>query len=144
MGPLPPRGSIPPRRDSFHAHPAPIPPDAMPRMHMQMADPGPPQGLAPIHLPPAQGRGSAVLPGIAELTTGVSPYSTPAYSVVPTASPVHSAAGSPYLHGLHMYQPPEPHGAPKRPASPGSVQREATRRRHMEMRYEDSERRYLP
>ncbi|KAK3315305.1 MYB DNA-binding domain-containing protein [Apodospora peruviana] len=100
--------------------------------------PGPAIGLAPIHTGGfSQGRN--VLPSVAELTTGVSPYSTPAYSVgVPSASPVHSATASPgpYLPALSSYPPPplhqqEPPGAKRRgsPEYPGS--RESSRRRQL-------------
>ncbi|KAK3946169.1 MYB DNA-binding domain-protein [Diplogelasinospora grovesii] len=42
--------------------------------------PGHGPGLAPIHQPTTTSRGGNMLPSVAELTTGISPYSTPAYS----------------------------------------------------------------
>ena len=98
--------------------------------------PGPSLGLAPIQTGSfSQGRGG-MLPSVAELTTGVSPYSTPAYSAgVPSASPVHSATASPgpYLPALSNYPPPpqqpEPSSAGKRRASPDYGSRETSRRR---------------
>lgn len=107
--------------------------------------PGPGPGLAPIQgLPP--GRGAGMLPGVAELTTGVSPYSTPAYAMggMPTASPVPSARASPgpLLPALHYPPPHEPAGS-KRRASPGTEMgsRETSRRRHLDPRQEEMERR---
>ncbi|KAK4207018.1 MYB DNA-binding domain-containing protein [Rhypophila decipiens] len=96
------------RRDSIPPRPSYMAPD--------LADPGyglpgPSLGLAPIQTSSfSQGRGG-MLPSVAELTTGVSPYSTPAYSMgVPSASPVHSANASPgpYLPSLSSYPPPPP------------------------------------
>ncbi|KAI0601859.1 hypothetical protein F4775DRAFT_356759 [Biscogniauxia sp. FL1348] len=79
-----------------------------------------------------------LLPGVAELTTGVSPYSTPAYSVgVPSASPAHSAATAspgPYMPPLN-YPPIEPAGASakrRRQPSPEIINPETSRRRHLE------------
>lgn len=141
-GPLPGR-AIPTRRESIPTRPPPMPPDTGDRP--PMGDLGPQTGLAPIHLPPVPGQGSGMLPGIAELTTGVSPYSTPAYSVgMHSASPVQSASGSPYLSGMPYYHPAEAPGSSKRPASPASSHREANRRRNMGARYEEGERGYMP
>jgi hypothetical protein len=94
--------------------------------------PGP--GLAPIQTM-GHGRGG-LLPSVAELTTGVSPYSTPAVSVgVASASPVHSGTASPgpLLPSLGSYPPLEPIGA-KRRASPDMHHRETSRRRHLDPR----------
>ncbi|KAI1480362.1 hypothetical protein F4774DRAFT_81252 [Daldinia eschscholtzii] len=56
--------------------------------------------LAPIQTQSQPPR-PAMLPGVAELTTGVSPYSTPAYSLpLPNTSPGISSASSP--NGLYM------------------------------------------
>lgn len=72
----PPSGQVVPnRRDNIPVRPPPMPPDATGRP--PMAALGPPQGLAPLHLPAAQGHG-VILPPIAELTIGVRPHSTPA------------------------------------------------------------------
>lgn len=118
--------------------------------------PGPPfGGLAPIQttsLGPGQGRGG-VLPSVAELTTGVSPYSTPAYSVgAPSASPIHSATASPVpllpplgysSSSSYGYTHLESSSGSKRRASP-DVSRETSRRRHMYPRSEDGDYPLLP
>lgn len=91
--------------------------------------------LAPIQ-PQSQPR-PGILPGLAELTTGVSPYSTPAYSVgVPSASPAHSATASPgpFLPAL-SYPPLEPAGS-KRRRSPELGPPDPSRRRHLDSRPE--------
>ncbi|KAK4240288.1 snRNA-activating protein complex subunit 4 [Achaetomium macrosporum] len=103
-------------------------------------------GLAPIQTSnpfgsgqgPSQGGRGGTLPSLAELTTGVSPYSTPAYSI---SGGVHSGTASPggaplgpLLPAFLPYPAPlEPAGsaAAKRRASPPDVgTREASRRRH--------------
>ena len=95
---------------------------------------GPGFGLAPIQTTNVgQGRGG-LLPSVAELTTGVSPYSTPAYSVgVPSASPVHSATASPgpLLPSMSTSYPPLESAGGKRRASPETGARETSRRRHL-------------
>ena len=141
-GPLPGR-AIPTRRDSIPTRPPPMPPDVVD--HPSMAELGSHPGLAPIHLPAVPAQGSGMLPGIAALTTGVSPYSTPAYSVgMHSASPVHSASASPYLSGMPYYQSVEPPGGLKRSTSPGPSYREASRRRPTDPRYDEVERRHMP
>ncbi|KAK7977560.1 hypothetical protein PG988_005050 [Apiospora saccharicola] len=75
----------------------------------------PPGGpLAPIQSQSQQRPG--MLPGLAELTTGVSPYSTPAYSIgIPSVSPAQSATASPGLYMSTMAYPPlEPAGSKRR------------------------------
>ncbi|RYO93802.1 hypothetical protein DL764_007921 [Monosporascus ibericus] len=122
--------------------------------------------LAPIQTPhqsPRQQslRGTGMmLPGVAELTTGVSPYSTPAYSiaggarggggagVVPrsaAASPVGVASPGPFGHPAHPpppllgagaaigYAALEPIGGSKRRRSSGSPEM-SRRRQHLEPR----------
>jgi hypothetical protein len=88
-----------------------------------------------------------MLPGISELTTGVSPYSTPAYSVgVPSVSPVPSATASPgSIHsGMPPYHPQlELPSTSKRPGSPALGPRETIRRRHLDPRQEEMERRRM-
>ena len=70
-------------------------------------------------------RGTHFLPSVAEMTTGVSPYSTPAYAMS-TAMTSGYAAPGPILPTLGMYSMrPE---AKRRP-SPDPGAREATRRR---------------
>lgn len=93
------RESIPPRHHHYQHHlqpPSPQDPYSMP---------GP--GLPPIQPgAPGQGRGGT-LPGVAELTTGISPYSTPAYSLsVPTTSPAASSTASPGPGGSGQSLPP--------------------------------------
>ncbi|KAJ0279733.1 hypothetical protein COL940_006595 [Colletotrichum noveboracense] len=145
ISPIPGGRVIAARRESIPGRP-PMGPD--PNEGVQLAGIGPPggPGLAPIQgLPP--GRGAGMLPGVAELTTGVSPYSTPAYAMggMPTASPVPSARASPgpLLPALH-YPPHEPAGS-KRRASPGTEMgaRETSRRRHLDTRQEEMERRRM-
>ncbi|KAH8677405.1 myb-like DNA-binding domain-containing protein [Xylariales sp. PMI_506] len=89
--------------------------------------------LAPIQ-PPGQPR-PGMLPGLAELTTGVSPYSTPAYSAgVVGASPSQSttASPSPFLPAM-AYPPLEPSGS-KRRRSPDIGPPDPNRRRHLDPR----------
>ncbi|KAI2610970.1 uncharacterized protein GGS25DRAFT_175809 [Hypoxylon fragiforme] len=99
---------------------------------------GYPQPLAPIKTRDRQPP-SGVLPGIAELTTGVAPYSTPAYSLpVPSASPVLSATASPgpYMSPIG-YPSMEPTGS-KRRRSPDThlMSPDMNRRRHLDLRAE--------
>lgn len=140
------RESLPPRSSFVHEQAeygyGPPPPAAYGLAPIQTAGlgPGPGQGI----------RGATVLPSVAELTTGVSPYSTPAYSISgagagggggagpSSTSPVHSATASPgpLLPALSPYPPLEPPGIGKRRASPdvGGGVREPTRRRHLQPR----------
>ncbi|XXG97060.1 hypothetical protein Hte_003354 [Hypoxylon texense] len=92
--------------------------------------------LAPIQTlnqPPRPG----MLPGVNELTTGISPYSTPAYSLpMPSASPALSSTASPGPYMTTMGYPPlEPAGA-KRRRSPETnhISPEMSRRRHLDPR----------
>ncbi|RYP92383.1 hypothetical protein DL770_001483 [Monosporascus sp. CRB-9-2] len=123
--------------------------------------------LAPIQTPHQSPRQQSLrgpgmmLPGVAELTTGVSPYSTPAYSiggggrggsgagVVPRsagASPAGVASPGPFGHPAHPPPPPppgagaamgyaalEPVGGSKRRRSSGSPEM-SRRRQHLEPR----------
>ncbi|CAJ2511562.1 Uu.00g071870.m01.CDS01 [Anthostomella pinea] len=113
----------------YQTHPHPHAPDVFAYPHhggplapiqTQMQPQGPPPPPPPQQLPPQQasrqgGGGGMVLPGVAELSTGVSPYSTPAYSAgVPSASPAHSArTASPGPYGPSLGYPPlaEPGGS---------------------------------
>ncbi|KAH7366867.1 myb-like DNA-binding domain-containing protein [Plectosphaerella cucumerina] len=151
---------VPPR--TLSARRESLPPPPPPPGHM-MPDPnegytpsglgpgGP--GLAPIQSHPSSrgggGGGGGALPGLAELTTGVSFYSTPAYSTAaPTGPPsILSASASPrtasLLPSFHYLPPQEPTGA-KRRASPGSEgPRETSRRRHFDPRQEEVDRQRL-
>jgi len=109
---------------------APRPPGPEPPEPLYYGPGGP--GLAPIQAGPHQGRGG-MLPGVAELTTGVSPYMTPAYATgMPTTSPVPSQTASPGPVGPGMYLDP---GAGKRRASPDSGHRDM-RRPQFDPRYD--------
>ncbi|TRX97537.1 hypothetical protein FHL15_001815 [Xylaria flabelliformis] len=130
---MPPTRPLASRRESLPTHHLPPPPE-----HLEVAY-GYPHvhgggHLAPIqthHPPPRPG----MLPSVAELTTGVSPYSTPAYSVgVPSASPVHSATASPgpYMPPLGYPQLDPASGGSKRRRSPEGPPYETSRRRHFE------------
>jgi hypothetical protein len=84
------RDSIPRRHYQYQHHLRPPSPDDA------YSVPG--STLPPIQPGAAvQGHGRAgALPGVVELTTGISPYSTPAYSLsLPTASPAASGTASP-------------------------------------------------
>lgn len=167
---LPPQGGRPlaARRESIPDRPPP-PPSIPPSMGHAPLGPndslalaalgGPghhPQGLAPIQAQPlARGGGGGMLPGLHELTTGVSPYSTPAYAMGPggiqAASPVPSQTASPgpgpMLPALGNYPslpPPLEASGSKRRASPPDVgSRETSRRRHHDPRHDDPERRRM-
>ncbi|KAI2625505.1 hypothetical protein GGS21DRAFT_546580 [Xylaria nigripes] len=130
---LPPARPLASRRESFSAHHLPPPPEHL-EVSYGYSHPHGGGHLAPIQTqtpPPRPG----MLPSVAELTTGVSPYSTPAYSVgVPSASPVHSATASPgpYMPPLG-YPPLEPApGSSKRRRSGDVLPYETSRRRHLE------------
>lgn len=100
--------------------------------------------LAPIQSQSGHSR-PGMLPGLAELTTGVSPYSTPAYSVgVPTLSPAQSATASPgpFMPAL-TYPPLEPTGS-KRRRSPETDPPDPNRRRHMDPGSESAIPRHMP
>lgn len=122
-------GPMPPRRES-------MPPRPTPEYLYEAAGhhaPGP--GLPPLQTGRERGSvGGMQLPSVAELTTGVSPYSTPAYSLGGvSASP--SATASPRasaLQGLPVNYSPDGSigGSSKRGRSSPDSGREATRRRH--------------
>ncbi|ROT40283.1 myb-like DNA-binding domain-containing protein [Sodiomyces alkalinus F11] len=113
--------------------PPPTPPPivADPNEGLPMGAAG--SGLPPIHShPPPRGQDS--LPGLAELTTGVSPYNTPAYSMAPpgmSPGPPTKASPGSFLPPVQYQQPHEPTRY-KRRASPGTDMghRETSRRRH--------------
>ncbi|KAI1266243.1 hypothetical protein F5Y18DRAFT_24699 [Xylariaceae sp. FL1019] len=132
---IPPTRPLASRMETIPAHHLPPPPE-----HVDIAygypithGGGP---LAPIQTS-NQNLRPAMLPGVAELTTGVSPYSTPAFSTgVPSASPVHSARTSPgpYMPPL-AYPSLEPApGGSKRRRSPESYPYEPNRRRNFDSR----------
>ncbi|KAM0282558.1 hypothetical protein ACHAQH_002926 [Verticillium albo-atrum] len=116
------------RRESL---PPPPPPQVAQQMQQmqQMHEPGP--GLAPIQsrVGTIGGMGGGALPGLAELTTGVSPYTTPAYVLGGLGPPGRSPGASPLGTGL-QYGMGEGLPGIKRRASPGGeLQRETSRRR---------------
>ncbi|KUJ08451.1 uncharacterized protein LY89DRAFT_330606 [Mollisia scopiformis] len=77
------------------------------------------------------GRGGQLLPSVAEMTTGVSPYNTPAYAMsMPMSGGGYSSPG-PQLPGIGMMGPGPgmSRGDGKRRASPDAGPRESTRRR---------------
>lgn len=123
---IPPRGSsLPPRRES-------MPPRPTTSDFLYETGPAPGPGLPPIQR--ATGGGERMqLPSVSELTTGVSPYSTPAFSLggvsaspSATASPRTSALPVPPLN----YSPDGTPGGSKRGRDSPGTGREAIRRRH--------------
>ncbi|KAM0814930.1 putative Myb-like DNA-binding domain-containing protein [Seiridium cardinale] len=141
-GPPPgrPLGPVPPRK-------SPGAPPHMPIHFEHGESPGYTHSggpLAPIQSQSSQSR-PGVLPGLAELTTGVSPYSTPAYSIgVPTASPAQSSTASPgpFLPAI-TYPPLEPAGS-KRRRSPDLGSQDPNRRRHLDPGLEQTIPRHMP
>ncbi|KAI5862338.1 hypothetical protein GGS23DRAFT_93953 [Durotheca rogersii] len=115
------RDSIPPHLPVYAEHPAET--YAYSLAPIQTSNPTPRQGM---------------LPGVAELTTGVSAYSTPAYSIaMPGASPMSSVTASP---GSYMtpvgYPPLEPAGSKRRRSFENNVSPDLSRRRHIDSRPE--------
>jgi len=72
------------------------------------------------------GRGGQLLPSVAEMTTGISPYNTPAYAMSMPMGGGYSSPG-PLLPAIGMMGGARPEG--KRRASPEMGPRETTRRR---------------
>ena len=160
MPPHTPTGrTLPSRRESLPPRPTFAPPEQPEYVYGPAPGQGPGPGpgigvgvgLAPIQTTTTTtttttnlGRGG-MLPGVAELTTGISPYSTPAYSVsgggagaggYPSASPIHSATASPgpgtLLPALSPYPTLEPAGTVKRrPSPPDTAARETSLRRQL-------------
>ena len=122
MGGVPGGRTIISRRESI---PPPPPPPMASDPNEVHYIPGP--GLAPIQNTP-QPRGSGLLPGVAELTTGVSPYSTPAGAA---NSLTTTSSQGPMLSTLSSYSTIEPAGSKRRAASPDRAQRETSHRRRM-------------
>ncbi|RSL65092.1 hypothetical protein CEP53_003839 [Fusarium sp. AF-6] len=112
------RESIPPPPPP----PMPMGPDHPKEVHYV---PGP--GLAPIQNQPPP-RSAGMLPGVAELTTGVSPYSTPAG--VPNVGSIAAASQGPLFSSLASYSM-ESAGSKRRASSPDRLQHEANHRRRM-------------
>jgi hypothetical protein len=101
--------------------------------------------LAPIQTQSSHSRAPGILPGLAELTTGVSPYSTPAYSLgAPTASPAHSATASPGpFFPATAYAALDSAGS-KRRRSPEMGPHDPNRRRHLDPGLEKAIPRHMP
>lgn len=82
-------------------------------------------GGSGMQMPMPMGRGGPFLPSVAEMTTGVSPYTTPAYAMSMSMGGGYSSPG-PMLPALGMYSVrPDV----KRQRSPDMGSREASRRR---------------
>ncbi|KAI1117535.1 hypothetical protein F5Y14DRAFT_352895 [Nemania sp. NC0429] len=131
---LPPARPLASRRESLPTHHLPPPPEPH-EVAYGYVHPHSGGHLAPIQAqkpPPRPG----MLPTFAELTTGVSPYSTPAYSAgLPSASPVPSSTASPGPYMPPLGYPPLDSAAAssKRRRSPeGPPPYETSRRRHLE------------
>lgn len=124
-----------------------------PQQH-QHAGPGLPPiqtgGGPPPLQPQERAGGSGALPSFAEITTGVSPYSTPAYSLGASPAPSNTDSPGPSAgHGFLAYstggygvatgpEPPTSAGAAgKRRASPNVELREHRRRYLQSPRYDD-------
>lgn len=126
-------------------HPMPTSVTSMPPQQQQPPHPSDyTYKLGPGTLPPIQPqpRVPGPLPGVAELTTGVTPYSTPPSVHLSGAPPPppgmhHGMAPQQQQHGHqpgpppHMYAEQDP-GRMKRPGSPDSRLRESNYRRRME------------
>ncbi|KAI0874844.1 hypothetical protein GGS24DRAFT_326744 [Hypoxylon argillaceum] len=127
---LPPARPLASRRESLPTHHLP-PPEHL-EVAYGYAHPHSGGHLAPIQAqkpPPRAG----MLPTFAELTTGVSPYSTPAYSVgVPSASPVPSGTASPGPYMPALGYPSHESASSKRRRSPDVPHYDTSRRRHLE------------
>jgi hypothetical protein len=109
------------RRDST---PRSVPP-ASPNDGLALAAIGGNGGMAM-----GMGRGGQLLPSVAEMTTGVSPYNTPAYAMsmsMPMAMGGGYSSPGPLLPAIGMMGGARPEG--KRRASPDMGPRETTRRR---------------
>jgi hypothetical protein len=96
--------------------------------------------IAPLHAPGQLGRSGGYLPSVTELTTGISPFSTPAYSTSPFPGPSSGASterGSlPPLTGATVFEPPDDQSRGKRRGSPSEGPRDPVRRRHHDPRYD--------
>lgn len=111
-----------------------MPPRPTPSEFMyETGPPAPGPGLPPIQPGRERGGGGGMqLPSVAELTTGVSPYSTPAYSLGGlSASPsVTASPRAQVLQAPSLGYSPEGGGGSKRGRSSPDSGRETTRRRH--------------
>ena len=113
------------RRESIP--PPPPPPMAMGPDHPKEVHYVSGPGLAPIQNQPPP-RSAGMLPGVAELTTGVSPYSTPAGA--PNVGSIAAASQGPLFSSLASYSM-ESAGSKRRASSPDRLQHEANHRRRM-------------
>lgn len=101
----------------------------------RLAPPPSPEDVRPFgSMPMGPGRGGPMLPSVAEMTTGVSPYNTPAYAMTMPPGGGYSAPG-PLLPAIGTLGVPSIKPEVKRLASPDMghipeiTQREASRRR---------------
>jgi len=102
--------------------------DSTPR---SVPPPSPSDGLAlaAIGGGTGMGRGMQMLPSVAEMTTGMSPYNTPAYSMsMPMGGHMGYSSPGPVLPAIGMMGMPPRHDA-KRRGSPDVGPRETSRRR---------------
>lgn len=129
---LPPARPLASRRESLPTHHLPPPPEPHESAYGYV-HPHSGGHLAPIQTQKSTPR-PGMLPTFAELTTGVSPYSTPAYSAgLPSASPVPSSTASPGPYMPLSYPPLDSAaGTSKRRRSPEGPPYETSRRRHFD------------
>ena len=120
---LPTNRTTPAHRESLHAPP--------PGLKLEPTDayynPGP--GLPPIQSQP-QPRGAGLLPGVAELTTGVSPYSAPTGAPSPVSMVAPPGQAGVFTPGS-AYANVETVGS-KRRASPDMSRHEISNKRRLE------------
>lgn len=126
MTSVPAGRNMAPRRESIPV-PAPLPMGSSSGAEVHYV-PGP--GLAPIQnqQPP---RGAGMLPGVAELTTGVSPYTTPVGT--PGAGPIVGGTQGPPFPSLASYSMAleSASGSKRRASSPDPFLRDANHRRRL-------------
>ena len=118
--PIPPPSTLP--------QPPPPPPTSVGQDPSDIF-PGKGPGLAPIQRQP-QGRHTGLLPGVAELTTGVSPYGgPPSLPSGPPAGSMNPEGG--YFPHAPPYAAPEPSRPKRRASPPDPGQRETRFRRRV-------------
>lgn len=122
MVPVPTGRTMVPRRESI---PQPPPLSMGPSPGEVQYVPGP--GLAPIQNQQPS-RGAGMLPGVAELTTGVSPYNTPVGT--PGAGSIVGVSQGPLYSSLASYSM-ESAGSKRRASSPDPILRDANHRRRL-------------
>lgn len=121
--PIPP--PPPPQQQQQPLHPPPPPHQMGPEPVDVYYGPGP--GLAPIQNQPPP-RNTGLLPSLAELTTGISPYST----LAPGGPPMGATAGQgPYYPNVQGYPNIEPARSKRRASSDAGQQHDTGQRRRM-------------